>query len=954
MKKILFLLLLLPVFAWAQPCADEDTVRNNATSLLTATSVRINGTISHFSGSYVTLYLKYVRSGMTDTVTVSGVNPLRNLSGLQPSTLYRYYYMTSCASGSEYQLGTYTFTTLSSSVAYVYERPTYFNYIRADTGLTVPRVDTALYRSPNTAGGDIVFKTSDSKFYGYNGSYWQWLGVDSAGILPTLNLKVDSVTVSGDSLFYWVNGTGYGYILPANSNDWQLDGNTGADNFLGTTDNTSLRFRTNNTAVAVLDSNGRFGIGTNSPLYPIDVYKSINSDAILRIKNDNAGVGATSHVFLDNGTSVGSMFHTGTGVTPVDYILANQTSYSGSGVGGVALGAAAGAPIKFFQVQTEIARFSSTGIFGVGTTTPDSLITSHLGLHAKRGVRFSGLPTGVGTKAVRIDANGTLSIADTTTSGGSGTVNSGTQYRIAYYATAGTAVSEAPAITASRALISDANGVPTHSTTTTTQLQYLNGATGTTGTTTTNLVFSTSPTLVTPVLGVATATSINGATITSGTLNGSVTGTNTGDQTITNSSDATSHTVTLSASGGTVQLIEGSNITLTTGGTGSAGTVTIASTGGGLTVGSTAIASGTGTRLLYETSGNVLGEITGATSDGTKVTLTKPSINNIEGTYTTTATAAGTTTLTVSSTYEQYFTGVTTQTCVMPDATTLTVGMGYRIVNNSTGVVTVNKNGGTLIKAMAAGTELFVQVTDISSAAGTYSTGYSTDLAVGTGTATNITFAAGTTSVSPINMASGTLKTTPADGDIEMNGDAMYGTTDAGNRGMIPVEHFIRANATRTFTSNTSQQAIFTDPANGTLTLETGTYFFEGLIAMTSMSATSGNGKFSLIGAGTATLGAVLWQAYGNDLVGSAETTGAATGGSWHIIATQTATNVITAATGAEMCFLVKGTFEVTGAGTIIPSFAQTTAAAAVVSIGSYFKCNRVGSTSAVSVGQWN
>lgn len=45
------------------------------------------------------------------------------------------------------------------------------------------------------------------------------------------------------------------------------------------------------------------------------------------------------------------------------------------------------------------------------------------------------------------------------------------------------------------------------------------------------LVFATSPTLVTPDIGVATATTINGATITSGTLNGSVTGTNTGDQT---------------------------------------------------------------------------------------------------------------------------------------------------------------------------------------------------------------------------------------------------------------------------------------------------------------------------------------------------------------------------------------------------------------------------------------
>lgn len=52
-------------------------------------------------------------------------------------------------------------------------------------------------------------------------------------------------------------------------------------------------------------------------------------------------------------------------------------------------------------------------------------------------------------------------------------------------------------------------------------------------------------------------------------------------QTITNTSNATTHTVTLSATGGSVQLAEGSNITLTTTGTGADGVVTIASTGGG-------------------------------------------------------------------------------------------------------------------------------------------------------------------------------------------------------------------------------------------------------------------------------------------------------------------------------------------------------------------------------------
>ena len=218
-------------------------------------------------------------------------------------------------------------------------------------------------------------------------------------------------------------------------------------------------------------------------------------------------------------------------------------------------------------------------------------------------------------------------------------------------------------------------------------------------------------------------------------------------------------------------------------------------------------------------------------------------------------------------------------------------------------------------------------------------------------TLNDVVLGAGDATTAPLQLTSGTLQTTPSDGAIEMDGDCFYGTTDGGNRGVIRVEHIIRADATRTFTSNTSQQAIFTTPANGTLTLETGTYLFEGLIAMTSMSATSGNGKFSLIGAGTATLNDILWQAYGND--NAAETTGAAIGGSWHVIATQTAANIATAATGTALAFLVKGTFSVTVAGTIIPSFAQTTAAAAVVSIGSYIKFNRIGSTTMTSVGQW-
>lgn len=84
------------------------------------------------------------------------------------------------------------------------------------------------------------------------------------------------------------------------------------------------------------------------------------------------------------------------------------------------------------------------------------------------------------------------------------------------------------------------------------------------------------------------------------------------------------------------------------------------------------------------------------------------SANNFLEGYATTATAAATTTLTVSSAYNQYFTGTTTQTAVMPVVTTLALGHPFRIVNNSTGVVTVQSSGANTIQTMAAGSTLYL------------------------------------------------------------------------------------------------------------------------------------------------------------------------------------------------------------------------------------------------------
>lgn len=78
--------------------------------------------------------------------------------------------------------------------------------------------------------------------------------------------------------------------------------------------------------------------------------------------------------------------------------------------------------------------------------------------------------------------------------------------------------------------------------------------------------------------------------------------------------------------------------------------------------------------------------------------------NNWLGGYTTTATAAGTTTLTIASTYLQYFTGSTTQNVDLPVVSTLPLGTQYIIVNLSTGNVTIRSSGGNTIVILASST----------------------------------------------------------------------------------------------------------------------------------------------------------------------------------------------------------------------------------------------------------
>lgn len=200
-------------------------------------------------------------------------------------------------------------------------------------------------------------------------------------------------------------------------------------------------------------------------------------------------------------------------------------------------------------------------------------------------------------------------------------------------------------------------------------------------------------------------------------------------------------------------------------------------------------------------------------------------------------------------------------------------------------------------------------------------------------------------------LGTGSLLTTPEAGALERDANCWYMTTDAGNRGVVAVRHFIRADATRTLPNDANENAIFNVPSNGRLTLETGCYLFEILLRITAMSATSGNALIDILGAGTAVCAAWLWETNAIDNT-NPENIGASSS-AWRITQ-DTPAAVATAATGTAMGFSGRGTFEVTTPGTLIPSIDLANAAAAVVAIGSFFSCERIGATNIAAAGQWD
>ena len=89
--------------------------------------------------------------------------------------------------------------------------------------------------------------------------------------------------------------------------------------------------------------------------------------------------------------------------------------------------------------------------------------------------------------------------------------------------------------------------------------------------------------------------------------------------------------------------------------------------------------------------------------------------------WTSTTTASGTTTLTVASTYYQRFIGSTTQTVVLPSATTVALGQGFVIDNDSSGSLTLQDGAAGALGSVVPGMAAFVFCENNSTTAGSWS-----------------------------------------------------------------------------------------------------------------------------------------------------------------------------------------------------------------------------------------
>ncbi|MCZ8197918.1 MAG: tail fiber domain-containing protein [Flavobacterium sp.] len=166
------------------------------------------------------------------------------------------------------------------------------------------------------------------------------------------NLRmVDGNQAIGKILTCDANGTAT-WQNPA-VNAWGLIGNSGTNpiaNFIGTTDNQSLAFRTNNIERVRILTTGEFGIGTTAPSRKLQITENTPSTINGQLYIEQSGTG---DAFMHFGNTGARHFNMGLDTSAESFKISTATTAPGA------------------VSASTLITLQSTGEFGLGTVTPD-------------------------------------------------------------------------------------------------------------------------------------------------------------------------------------------------------------------------------------------------------------------------------------------------------------------------------------------------------------------------------------------------------------------------------------------------------------------------------------------------------------------------------------------------------------------------------------------------------